>query len=267
VANLYDFDPRPRADGGDLVPLEELEPVDRYALGRYADAALRMRRAWESFDFQLIFHAVNALVTVDLSALYVDVAKDRLYTLGADAPSRRAAQTVMYHVVDGLARLLAPVLPVTAEQLWKVLPGRREPSVHLAVFPAADALETMSAGVQVADWERLLAIRSEVNAAIEAQRKAKVLGNSLMAAVRLTASGADLALLRSHAESLPSLLIVSGVDVVEGPADGALAVAVEKAAGVKCERCWRIVPAVSGESGREGLCDRCVDALAAPVAR
>jgi isoleucyl-tRNA synthetase len=262
VANLYDFDPVT-----DSVPIELLEPVDRFALARYAETAQRVLGAYDEYEFSNVSQLLNTLVTVDLSAFYVDVSKDRLYTLAAGSASRRAAQTAMYVMADGLARLIAPVLPVTAEQLWKVLPGRREPSVHLAVFPAADALETMSAGVQMADWERLLAIRSEVNAAIETQRKAKVLGNSLMAAVRLTASGGDLALLRPYGESLPSLLIVSAVDVVEGPAGGTLSVAVEKAAGVRCERCWRIVPDVSGESGREGLCSRCVDALAAPVER
>jgi isoleucyl-tRNA synthetase len=267
VGNLYDFDPRSRADGGHLVPPEELEPVDRFALGRYADAARRVLEAYDQYQFSTVSQLLNTLVTVDVSALYVDVTKDRLYTLGANAASRRAAQTVMYHLADGLARLLAPVLPVTAEQLWKVLPGTREPSVHLAVFPRAEALEAMAAGVPTADWERLLGIRSEVNTAIEAQRKAKVLGNSLLASVRLTASGADLALLRQYEASLPALLIVSHVDIAEGATGSPVAVSVGKASGAKCERCWRIVSEVSGESGREGLCSRCVDALAEPVAR
>jgi len=260
AANLYDFDPL-----ADAVPLGELEPVDRFALARYAETARRTLGAYGEYEFSSVSQLLNTLVTVDLSAFYVDVSKDRLYTLAAGSPSRRAAQTVMYHVVDGLARLLAPILPVTAEQLWKVLPGKRELSVHLAVFPPVDALEAMTAGVPVAEWERLLAIRSEVNTAIEAQRKAKVLGNSLMAAVRLTASGSDLALLQAYAPSLPSLLIVSQADVSEGTAGTPLVVAVEKASGVKCERCWRVVPTVSADAGHEGLCDRCVDALAEPV--
>jgi isoleucyl-tRNA synthetase len=267
VANLYDFDPRPRAEGGHLVPLDELEPVDRYALARYAETARRVVAAYDEYEFASVSQLLNTLVTVDLSAFYVDVSKDRLYTLAGGSVSRRAAQTVMYHVADGLARLLAPVLPVTTEQLWKVLPGAREQSVHLAVFPATTALEAMAAGVPASEWERLLAIRSEVNAAIEVQRKAKVLGNSVMASVRLRASGADLALLRAYEASLPSLLIVSVVEIVEGAAEAPIEVTVEKAAGAKCERCWRIVPEVSSESGREGLCGRCVDALSEPVAR
>jgi len=195
------------------------------------------------------------------------VTKDRLYTLAANDPSRRAAQTVMYHMVDGLARLLAPVLPVTTEQLWKVLPGAREQSVHLATFPAAEALEPMARGVDEEQWSRLLAIRSLVNAAIEVERRAKVIGNSLGAAVRLGASGSDLALLRAYAEHLPSLFIVSHVEIAESAGGSSLAVEVSRASGAKCERCWRVVPVVSRESGREGLCDRCVDALATPVGR
>jgi isoleucyl-tRNA synthetase len=265
VANLYDFDPRQRAEGGHGVPLDELEPVDRFALARYAETAQRILDAYDNYEFASVAQLLNTLLTVDVSAFYVDVSKDRLYTLAAGSASRRAAQTAMYIMADGLARLLAPVLPVTTEQLWKVLPGSREQSVHLAVFPSRDALETMAGGVAMAEWERLLAIRSEVNAAIEAQRKAKVLGNSLMASVRLTASDAELMLLRDHEASLPALLIVSHVDVVEGTAGTPLAVAVEEASGVKCERCWRIVPSVTREGGREGLCDRCVEALAEPV--
>jgi isoleucyl-tRNA synthetase len=258
VANLYDFDPAAHA-----VPLEALDPVDRYALARYADTAQRVLRGYEEYDFQVIFHALNGFATVDLSAVYVDVTKDRLYTLAPDSRSRRAAQTVMYTVADGLARLMAPVLPVTAEQLWRVLPGPREESVHLANFPAAAGLEAMRAEQLAAEWERLLAIRGEVNAAIEEQRKAKVVGNSLGAAVRIEASGDDLSLLQRYAETLPALLIVSDATVDAAAAGTPRRVTVEKAGGLKCERCWRFVPEVSSEPGQQGLCGRCVDALGA----
>jgi isoleucyl-tRNA synthetase len=258
VANLYDFDP-----SAHTVPLEALDPVDRYALARYADTAQRVLRGYEEYDFQVIFHALNGFATVDLSAVYVDVTKDRLYTLAPDSKSRRAAQTVMYTVADGLARLMAPVLPVTAEQLWRVLPGPREESVHLADFPAAATLEAMRAEQLAAEWERLLAIRGEVNAAIEEQRKAKVVGNSLGAAVRIEASGDDLSLLQRYAETLPALLIVSDATVAAAAAGTPRRVTVAKAGGVKCERCWRFVPEVSSQPGHQGLCGRCVDALGA----
>jgi isoleucyl-tRNA synthetase len=260
AANLYDFDP-----AADRVPVESLEPVDRHMLSRFAEVGLRALASYEAFEFQGVVHGLSGLATVDLSAFYVDVSKDRLYTLAAGSPSRRSAQTVMFHVVDGLARLIAPILPVTAEQLWKALPGSREQSVHLADFPAADELQEWRDETNAPDWEQLLSLRSAMNVEIEARRKEKVFGTSLGAAARIVASGGDLALLRKYESSLPTLFIVSSVEVDEGPDGVPPVLEVRKADGVKCERCWRIVPSVTGDPGREGLCDRCVEALAEPV--
>jgi isoleucyl-tRNA synthetase len=196
----------------------------------------------------------------------VDVSKDRLYTLAAGSPSRRAAQTAMFHIVDGLARLVAPILPVTAEQLWKALPGTRETSVHLAEFPAAASLEALVDDPLVTEWQRLLAIRVLVNSEIEGRRNEKLFGTSLGAHVTLEASGDDLTLLRRYQADLPMLFIVSTVTLTDGGGKP-LGVGVTKADGVKCERCWRIVPSVTRDAERDGLCERCVDALAEPVAR
>jgi len=258
VANLYDFDP-----ARDLLPREQLDAVDRYALARYADTMTRVLRAYDEYDFQAIVHALTALTTVELSAFYVDVTKDRLYTLAAESKSRRAAQTTMYVMVDGLARILAPVLPVTADQLWKVLPGTREETVHVASFPEPAALEALADPALVAEWDRLLEIRAAVNVELERQRKEKVIGTSLGAAVTLRAAGDDLALLERYRNELPALFIVSAVTVL--PGDGEVRVETSRTAGVKCDRCWRVVPSVSGEPGREGLCERCVEALAEAV--
>ena len=262
AANLYDFDP-----AHDAVPLAALEPVDRYILSRYGSLAIDMEARYEAYDFQGVAQGLNAFLTVDLSAFYVDVTKDRLYTLGARSASRRAAQTAMYHIVDGLARLVAPILPVTAEQLWKALPGSREASVHLATFPSRSSLAELVDDELAAEGRQLLEVRDAVNAEIETRRKAKLFGNSLGARVTLTASGETLDLLRRYAGSLPLLLIVSQVEVREGAAGAPLHVDAAKADGVKCERCWRMVPSVTHDAGREGLCARCVDALAEPVGR
>ena len=273
VANLYDFDP-----SKDGVPVDTLEAVDRYVLARYGETALKVLRAYEDFEFHVIFHALNAFATVDLSAFYVDVTKDRLYTLGAKSTSRRAAQTAMYLMADGLTRLMAPVLPVTSEQLWKALPaagaaaaigdstGGRPVSVHLADFPREDELKGYLAPALVQDWDRLLSIRNAVNAEIERQRKEKVVGNSLGARVMVRAAGADHELLQRYQVDLPMLFIVSGVgiDRASGHDDG-VTVEATKAPGVKCARCWRFVVTVSDESGREGLCDRCIGAIAETV--
>ena len=260
AANLYDFDP-----ATDAVATSALEPVDRYMLSRYGTLALNARASYDAFEFQAVAHALTAFATVDLSAFYVDVSKDRLYTLAAQSSSRRSAQTVMFHIVDGLARLIAPILPITAEQLWKALPGKRAVSVHLEEFPSRELLSSFVNDSIVADWQKLLALRDAVNAELEAKRKYKAFGNSLGGTVQLTSAGDDLALLRRYEASLPLLFIVSAVSVKGGAAGSATAIAVSKADGVKCQRCWRIVPSVAGEGDREGLCSRCIEALAEPV--
>jgi isoleucyl-tRNA synthetase len=255
VANLYDFHPT-----ADAVPLERLPEIDRYALARYAEAGRRILQSYDGYEFPVIFHACNTLVTVDLSAFYVDVSKDRLYTLAPRSQTRRSAQTAMYTIADGLARLIAPILPVTADELWRFLPGEREASVHLARFPAN--LDALSDQPLVDRWSRLLRIRDEVNAAIERKRQEKVIGNSLAARVVLGASGEAAALLARYREDLPAFFIVSDVALAprdDGPGD--VSIEVERAGGVKCERCWRHVPAVSTDPARPGICDRCVDAL------
>ena len=261
VANLYDLDP-----ATDLVPYEKLEPADRYALARYADAAQRIVRAYEAYDFPGVFQALNALVTVDLSAFYIDITKDRMYTLGASSDSRRSAQTAMYLIADGLARLLAPILPMTADELWRHIPGQRAQSVHLEEF---QDVQRFVDSELMAEWDQLLAVRNQVNAALEQQRKDKVIGNSLSAHVTVTATGPVGELLERYREQLPMLFIVSDLDLrVGAPREaGGMTVDVGKARGVKCERCWRFVPSVRTEPDWAGICDRCVDALAEPVNR
>jgi isoleucyl-tRNA synthetase len=258
VGNLYDFDP-----ATDLVPLDQLDGVDRYAVSRFAARAKAMTQAYEDYDFPAVFHGLNQLVTVDLSAFYIDVTKDRMYTFAAGAPDRRSTQSAMYRICDGLARLMAPILPVTADELWHYLPGNRSASVHLEEFPALDGFADAAL---TAEWDRLMAIREQVNAALEEQRTAKVIGNSLTASVRLRTGGQVGALLDRHARDLPMLFIVSDVTLTLAPdSDDDVTVDVARAKGSRCERCWRWVASVRSEPGQEGLCERCVDALAEAV--
>ena len=261
VANLYDLDP-----ATDLVPYERLEPVDRYALGRYAEAAQKIVRAYDAYDFPTVFQTLNALVTTDLSAFYIDVTKDRMYTFGARSHSRRSAQTVMYLISDGLARLLAPVLTVTADELWRFLPGQRSASVHLEEFPNVERFIDRDL---MSSWERLMKVRDEVNAALEQKRKDKIIGNSLGARVTITATGPIATLLEQHRRDLPMLFIVSELDLRAGSPEAGddVRVEVEKANGAKCDRCWRWVPRVRTEPDWAGICDRCVESLAEPVNR
>jgi isoleucyl-tRNA synthetase len=259
VANLYDFDP-----AVDMVPIDRLDEVDRFALARYAAAAERMIRAYNEYDFSTVSQILNTLATVDLSAFYVDVTKDRMYTLGAKSHERRSTQTVMYLVCDGLARLLAPILPVTADDLWLHMPGQRSSSVHLERFPSVEGQTNQ----QLLDtWDRLLGVREQVNAALEEKRKDKVIGTSLGARAVIEATGAVASLLKSHRDALPMLFNVSDVSLTVASLDGSdeLRVTIEKAPGVKCARCWRFVSSVRTEPECAGICDRCVDALAGLV--
>jgi len=260
-----------------MVPPLLMDEVDRFAMARYGELASKIMTAYERYDFPAIFQALNAFVAVDLSAFYVDVSKDRVYTLAARSRGRRSAQTAMFAMADGLARLLAPVLPVLAEEFWSHLPGTREESVHLAHFPKQvhlfrnDELESR--------WSRLLKLRAAVNVELEKLRQSKVIGQSLEAVVHLRGTGPIADLIAQHMDGLPGLFITSQVDDQTDPpvagqqaaagsvyheSEGsAVHIVAAKAGGTKCDRCWRYVPAVSSATGLQGVCPRCEDALAA----
>ena len=271
VANLFDFDPV-----ADRVPVADLEEVDRYALARYGEIAGTVLAAYERYEFQPIAHAVNHFLTVDLSAFYVDISKDRLYTFAPRSKARRSAQTAIYTITDGLARLLAPILPVTTDDLWRFLPGAREDSVHLADLPAD--CEALVDRDLLARWQRLLALRDAVNVELERLRQQKTVGTSLEAGVLVRANGSTAELAERYAADLATLFITSDVAVAPDPdlpldADaataagarftepgGAAIIEAQRAGGVRCDRCWRYVPSVS-HGDPAGLCTRCVDAL------
>jgi isoleucyl-tRNA synthetase len=265
LGNLHDFDP-----AVDRVPAALLEEVDRYILAKYASVGQRILRGYEEYEYGTIFQALNAFTTVDLSALYVDITKDRLYTFGTKSRERRSAQTAMYLIADGLTRLMTPILSFTGDEIWRYLPGAREESVHIAVFPSIEDLDTFRDEELVSRWDRLIALRAQVLAQIEPLRKNKQIGSSLQAKVVLTASRSDLAFLERHAPDLPMLFIVSEVEVRAAPvaetAEGLHPqVTIERSGGVKCERCWRYVGKISSDPAWAGLCERCQDALAETV--
>ena len=259
LANLYDFDPKVEA-----VPHGRMLEVDRWAMAKYAGVASRIVDAYEDYDYPAIYQAANQFITVDLSAFYVDITKDRMYTFGTRSEARRSGQTAMFLIVDGLARLLAPILPFTMDEVWRRLPGEREASVHLALFPSD--LERWQDDGLIDRWAQLSAVRNAVNVALEEKRQQKVITSSLSARVSVAATGALAQLLAEAREELPTIFGVSQVVLDEAYTEAAeqssgVQVRVERADGVKCERCWRFVPAVTAE----GICDRCVEALAEPV--
>ena len=267
AGNLYDFDP-----AADALPLDQLSEVDRYALARYGEVATRVLRAYDRYDFQTVVHTLLNYLTVDLSAFYVDISKDRLYTFGPGSNARRSAQTAIQTIVDGLTRLVAPILPITADELWRNLPGADADSVHLADFPAG--VETLPDPELVDRWTRLLRVRDAVNVELERLRQDKVVGTSLEAAVTLTADGDLAALLETYRDDLPMLFITSAVTLTNGapvgdagggtlyrePA-GAARIEVRRVDAAKCPRCWRWVRPAGAGDGETEVCDRCADAL------
>ncbi len=259
VANLYDFDPKT-----DMAPRARMLEIDRWAMARYSGVAAKVVQAYEDYDYPAVYQAANSLITVDLSAFYVDVTKDRMYTFGAKSEARRSGQTAMYLIADGLARLLAPILPFTMDELWRNLPSEREASVHLTVFPSE--FSAWQDEELLDRWMQLITVRDQVNVALEERRKDKTITSNLSARVRVRASGDTARLLVRYRDELPALFGVSDV-VVREAAEGDVQVLVEKADGIKCERCWRYVPSVNQTPEFKGLCERCVDALAETVNR
>jgi isoleucyl-tRNA synthetase len=253
LGNLDGFDP-----ARDSVPVEEMEEIDRWALAELDRVTKKVLAAYEAYEFHNVYQALFNFATVTLSARYFDIIKDRLYTFAPRNKARRAAQTALLRIGDALARMLAPILVFTADEIWENLPNRTEPSVHLALLPAAgegsnDAL--------FAEWEQLYAVRDDVLRALEEARVAKLIGSSLEAKVTLLASGSTLELLQRHKEDLRYLFIVSQVELGNAQEGEDVSITISTADGKKCERCWNYSTRV-GESERyPTVCERCVAAL------
>ncbi|WP_028325271.1 isoleucine--tRNA ligase [Desulfatirhabdium butyrativorans] len=250
LGNLFDFDPATHRVGWD-----KISGIDRYALLRLQGLIAKTRQAYEGYDFHIVHHALYQFCTVDLSAFYLDVLKDRLYTSLADSTERRTAQTVMFDILDAMVRLMAPILPFTADEIWGFMPAwpQKEASVHLALLPRPD--ETLKDSALEAEWDRLLEIRSAVLKALEDARVAKVIGHPLDAEVVIAASGDTHALLDQHQSELQTIFIVSKVTLKQAGQE--LDIRVTKAEGAKCARCWVYDPAVGTGGHLAELCPRC----------
>jgi isoleucyl-tRNA synthetase len=215
----------------------------------------------------VLYHAVHNFCAIEMSAFYLDVLKDRLYTAPAKSLARRSAQTAMYAILDTLTRLVAPVLSFTADEIWGYLPGEREASVHLAGFPQL-AGELVDPGLETR-FDQLLAVRGEVSKLLEQARAAKLIGAGLEARVVLAAPpGALRDLLQNERDELATLFIVSQAELVDNLPDGTagetlpgLSIRVERAAGEKCPRCWTYATAIGTSPAHPELCPRCTKAL------
>ena len=263
LGNLHDFDPEKHS-----VPYGDMEELDRWALMQLAKVSRRMRRAYEECDFHLAYYAAHQFCAVDMGAFYLDVLKDRLYCDAADGRERRSAQTAFVIILKELTQLIAPILVFTAEEIWEYLPEsvRSEESVH---FSRWEELPDQFFDEELDQrWDEFLEVRRVVSKALELARTDKVIGASNEAQVVIYADERRRELLRSFADDIRLLLIVSGVEVkelnddVQGIyAEEGIAVDVSHAEGEKCERCWKYFLEMSGDPEHPTICKRCHSAI------
>ncbi len=250
LGNLDGFDPE-----RDRVAFEQMLEIDRWALAEMNEITRRVLAAYERYDFTEVYQALYSFSTVELSALYFDIIKDRLYTYAPRSLQRRSAQTALYEIVHRLARLAAPILAFTADEIWEHIPGANQEaaSVHLAEFPAYE--ERLCDEALRERFAQLFELRSKVMKALEEARNSRLIGAGLEAKVIITADGRTRRFLDSFGDDLRFLFIVSQVELRDGTE---LAVRVERAEGEKCERCWNYTTDVGTDPRYPGACARCV---------
>ncbi len=269
LGNLNDFDP-----ATDTLAFEDLEPLDKWALWRLDQVAARVIQAYKDYRFHVVFHQLHRFCTVDLSALYLDILKDRLYCETTDGRLRRSAQTVLHRLAHDLLILMAPVLSFTAEEGWTYLNSHEEQenhSIFSGLFPDAGALELPEDFLR--EWERLWEIRSEITKALELARKEKLIGLALDALVVLIPPAELKNFASAHEETFRTISIVSQFRVADQPLDAerqflwksdeieGLAVQVLPALGAKCSRCWTWSEDVGHDSDFPDVCGRCAGVL------
>ncbi len=270
LSNLYDFDSMQHH-----VSYENLSGIDQWALLRLGRLITAVQKAYDAFEFRQAVHELDYFCSVDMSATYLDILKDRLYTFPKNSVPRRGSQSVIAEIVVALSKLMAPILSFTSEEIWQALPKKHSQdadicSVHIASFPRIEANWCNSVIEQ--DWNVLLAIRTVVQGALEKQRREKVIGSSLEAQVNISATVKHYELLKQYEDDLAALFIVSQVQVEQSPnfeenlglvsdAELEILVNVTKAQAQKCDRCWNFRSAVGTDARHPTLCDRCVEAV------
>jgi isoleucyl-tRNA synthetase len=263
LSNLADFDP-----ATDAIAWSEMQPLDQYILARTAELDAAIRKAYDEFEFHRAYQALNEYTNSDLSALYLDVVKDRLYTFAPASAARRSAQTAMWRIAEAMTRLIAPILSFTADEVWEHLPkmAGRAPSVHLALFPEVSEIVPGSVAGIEKEWETLLKWRDQVLIQLEILRTSKTIGKGLEAAVAIIATegSKEAEILLKYQQALPEFFNVSQVTVqMVGNTQNTDAVMIETsvAEGSKCGRCWRVVPDVGADARWPSVCARCAGAL------
>ncbi len=255
LGNLYDFDP-----DHDTVATDELLPLDKWAIVKLKALSDKVRAGYEAYEFHGVYHAIHNFCVVDMSNFYLDVLKDRLYTERADSKARRAAQTAMYIILDALTRMIAPILAYTADEIWRFMPHAENVDKENVMFN--DMFTPIELTVDddfIARWDRIHELRDTVKKSLEVVIKDKTIKSSLEASIILRASGEEYSFIETVLPELKTAFIVSSVTLEKD--DGELCVAVEKAKGEKCQRCWAVSETVGQCAEHPTLCDRCATIL------
>ena len=256
LGNISDFDP-----DTDSVPLDELLPLDQWALSKLDALNVKVREGYDKFDFHQVYQAIHNFCVVDMSNFYFDVLKDRLYTEAKDGKLRRAAQTAIYRILDAMTRMLAPILAYTSDEIWQFMPHDRQANAAHVLFNEMPALTNVQPDPSfMAMWDRIHETRDEVKKAIEVEIKNKTLRTSLEAKVTLKASGEQYDFLKEAEKELAASFIVSEVAIEQADVP-ALSVRVEHAEGEKCERCWIYSKTVGSNPAHPTLCARCASVI------
>ena len=263
LANLDGFDP-----ARDLLPLDEMVALDRWIVHRAWEVQEKVKDAYARYDFAAIVQALLNFCSVDLGSLYLDVTKDRLYTMRGDARGRRSAQGAMYRIAEAFVRWIAPVLSFTADELWGYLPastGSGERAGNVLFETWYDGLAPLPAGAEpgAEEFERLLALREQVAKVLEPMRASGRIGAALEAEITLTASADTAAYLQPLAEELRFLFISGDVTVVAAQTDDVF-VSAQPTSKAKCVRCWHHRADVGVDAAHPELCGRCVSNVEGP---
>ena len=255
LGNVYDFNP-----DTDSVPVNELMPMDKWAIVKLNELIAKVKQAYDNYEFHQVYHSIRNFCVIDMSNFYLDVLKDRLYTEKSDSKSRKAAQTAIYIILNAMTRMISPILAYTSDEFWKYMPHSSNENAENVIFnEMPNQVEIETDADFMSFWDEIHQLRDDVKKSLEGLIKDKTIKSSLEAKVTLKASGEKLEFLKKAEPELAAAFIVSAVEIAEN--DGELEIAVDKAIGEKCERCWIISETVGTDSEHPHLCKRCCNIL------
>lgn len=255
LGNISDFDP-----DKDMVNLDKLMPIDRWALAKLNELQTRVKESYDKYEFHIVYHSIHNFCVVDMSNFYLDVLKNRLYLEKPDSIQRRAAQTAIYIILNAMTRMIAPILVYTSDEIWKFMPHSASDNADHIIYNEMPAPVVVDADEAfMAFWDKIHELRDEVKKSLEPLIKEKTIKGSLEAKVTLSASGEKLEFLKKAEPELTDAFIVSAIEIIDN--NGELEISVEKAEGEKCERCWTISKTVGQSAEHPTICAHCCENL------